>query len=95
MTALEEIVAEFARNVAAQNEAIERGDAQTGNKHARLYIKAFDKLRAEGDVGREALVRLFEHERPDVRAMAAVFLLRYRAEEAKPVLDAVARTQKG
>jgi hypothetical protein len=32
---LEELVEQFALNVAAQTEAIWRGDVKTGNKHAR------------------------------------------------------------
>ena len=73
-TDLAAIVDEFALHVAAQTDAIWRGDSTTGNKHARRYIAAFQKLRAAGDRGREALVRLFHHERPDVRAMAAAYL---------------------
>jgi hypothetical protein len=32
---LEELVEQFARNVAAQTDAIQRGDSRTGNKHAK------------------------------------------------------------
>lgn len=88
---LEMLVKEFAENVAAQTEAIKRGDSRTGNRHAEVYIAALEKLRAMGDVGREALAVLFEHPRPDVRVKAAAFLLRYRTAEAKAVLEAAAR----
>ena len=89
---LAEFVNEFAVHVAAQTDAIGRGDAKTGNRHARRYLNAFDRLRAAGDSGREALTALFQHERLDVRAMAAAFLLRYCTKEAKAVLDDVARS---
>jgi hypothetical protein len=87
----EKLVEEFARNVAAQTDAIFRGDARTGNKHARRYAAAFEKLRAHGDAGREALTALFTHPRMDVRVAAAAYLLRHRTAEARAVLEAIAR----
>jgi hypothetical protein len=87
---LKELVDEFAENVAAQSEAIMRGDAKTGNKHANRYIAALKKLRSKGNAGRDALAVLLSHPRADVRVMAAAFLLRYRTAEAKAVLEAAA-----
>jgi len=87
---LEELVEEFAQNVAAQTDAIWRGDARTGNKHARRYLAAFEKLRARGSPGRDALAVLLTHPRMDVRVEAAAFLLRYRTAEARAVLEAAA-----
>ena len=84
---LEELVEQFALNVAAQTEAIWRGDAKTGNKHARKYGAAVDKPLAPGNAGRGALLVLLKHERMDVRVMATAHLLRYRTAEAKAVLD--------
>jgi hypothetical protein len=88
---LENLVAAFVQNVAAQTDAIWRGDAQTGNKHARKYGAAVDKLLAHGDAGREALRVLLKHPRMDVRVMAAAHLLRYRTQEAKAVLEEAAK----
>jgi hypothetical protein len=88
---LEQLVEQFARHVAEQTEAIWRGDARSGNKHARKYGAAFDKLRAHGDAGREALAVLLQHPRMDVRVMAAVHLLRYRTAEARAVLEEAAK----
>ena len=86
------LVKEFSENVAAQTDAIWAGDARTGNKHAKRYIRAFERLRAIGDEGREALVPLMSKEhRPDVRTTAAAFLLRYRHDEARKVLQEIAR----
>ncbi|WP_375761582.1 DUF2019 domain-containing protein [Corallococcus exercitus] len=90
---LQELVEQFALHVAAQNEAIFRGDAKTGNKHARKYGAAVDKLLAHGDAGRDALTVLLKHERMDVRVMAAAHLLRYRTAEAKAVLEEAAKGQ--
>jgi hypothetical protein len=87
---LEELVEQFAEHVAAQTDAIWLGDAKTGNKHARKYGTAFDKLRAHGDAGRDALAALFTHPRMDVRVAAAA-LLRHRTVEAKAVLEEAAK----
>lgn len=87
---LEQLVEQFARNVEAQTDAIHRGDARTGNKHAKKYTAALQALRAQGDAGRDALAVLLKHPRPDVRTLAAAFLLRYRTAEAKAVLEAAA-----
>ena len=43
-----------------------------------------------GDAGRDALVPLMSHAQPDVRSMAAAFLLRYRHAEARRVLEEIA-----
>lgn len=91
MEELEKLVEQFAFNVVAQTDAIWRGDAKTGNKHARKYLAALEKLRAHGDAGREALAVLLKHPRPDVRVEAAAHLLRYRTKEAKAVLEAAAK----
>lgn len=88
---LEELVEQFAENVAAQTDAIWQGDARTGNRHARKYGTAFDKLRAHGDAGRDALAVLLKHPRMDVRVMAAAHLLRHRTAESKAVLEEAAR----
>ncbi|MFE8600614.1 DUF2019 domain-containing protein [Archangium violaceum] len=88
---LKELVEQFAQNVAAQTDAIRKGDARTGNKHAKRYTAALQELRAQGNAGRDALSVLLKHPRTDVRAMAAAFLLRYRTAEAKAVLEAAAK----
>lgn len=86
-----ELVEQFAENVAAQTDAIWRGDARADNKHARRYGAAFNKLRAHGDAGRDALAVLLKPPRMDVRVTAAACLLRHRTAEAKAVLEEAAR----
>ncbi len=87
----EKLVKEFAECVAAQSEAIARADARTGNKHAKRYVAAFDRLRAHGDEGREALATLLTDGRADVRVMAAAYLLRYCESRARLILEAEAK----
>lgn len=91
MSRVDKLVQQFAENVEAQTEAIRLGDAKTGNKHAKLYIQAFERLRALGDQGREGLVPLLTEGRDDVRAMAAAFLLRHQHDVARGVLEELAR----
>jgi hypothetical protein len=93
MTKLEKLVEKFAQNVAAQTEEIFHGSAAKGNRHAKRYIAAFDKLCAYGDAGRDALAVLFTHPQMDVRVMAAAFLLRHRTREATAVLEEAAQGQ--
>lgn len=88
---LDELVEEFAQHVAAQTDAIWRGDAKTGNKHAKKYGAALEKIKAQGNAGRDALASLFKHPRMDVRVLAAAILLRYRTAEAKAVLEEAAK----
>lgn len=88
---IQKLVEEFAQNVAAQTDAIWRGDAKTGNKHADRSIAAFEQLRTYGDVGRDALATLFTHPGMDVRTSAAAFLLRYKTSEARAVLEEAAK----
>ena len=89
---LSKLVEEFRSAVVAATEAVWAGDAKTGNKHAMRFLRAFEKLRAIGDVGRDALVPLMAKEHsPDVRSMAAAFLLRYRHDEARRVLKEISR----
>lgn len=80
------LVKQFAEDVRQQTDAIWRGDHKTGNKHAKRYIATFGKLCAIGNAGRDALCVLLDHQRPDVRVMAAAFLLRYRTADALEVL---------
>lgn len=88
---LQGLVDEFARNVAAQTDAIAQGDRKGGNKYAKRYIAAFKKLRAHGEAGWNALAVLLIHPRMDVRVNAAVYLLSERPAQAKPVLEEAAK----
>lgn len=89
-TELELLVKEFGDCVQAQTQCIEMGHATEGNKYAKRYLAAFQKLRSHGNTGRSALAVLLEDSRPEVRVMAASFLLRHSEEKAKAVLSAAA-----
>jgi len=85
------LVANFADHIQAQTEAIARGDAATGNRHADKYFAAWDVLKDEyGDAGRDGLAALLHHPRSDVRVSAAALLLRHKTKEATRVLEEAA-----
>jgi hypothetical protein len=90
---LEQLVEEFAQNIAAQTDCIMQGDATKGNKHAMRALAAFRALCTHGDAGRDALAALFTHPRMDVRVTAAAFLLRHRTAEARAILETAALGQ--
>jgi hypothetical protein len=81
------LVDEFAHCVAAQGQAIAKGDAASGNTFAKRYVAAFQMLRLHGDCGRDALAVLLSDPRADVRVMAAAFLLRHCEAKARAVLE--------
>jgi len=88
---IEALVEEFAFHVQAQTKEIFGGDAKTGNKHAKKALAAFQKLRSQGDAGRDALAVLFTHPDMDVRTAAAALLLRHRTAEATAILEEAAK----
>ncbi len=88
---LNELVKEFADCVAAQGDAIAKSDPNAGNRFARRYIAAFENIRGHGDLGRDALAGLLDDARPEVRVMAAAYLLRHSGDRARAVLEAEAK----
>jgi hypothetical protein len=88
---LEDLVKEFADCVVAQSQAMAKADPNLGNKFARHYMAAFEQLRSRGDEARQALAVLLRDSRADVRVMAAAYLLRYKHDQAKSVLEADAK----
>lgn len=85
----EQLAEVFARNVAAQTDAIRLGDSKAGNRFASRYIRAFNELRERGDDGRAALVPMLQHQRDDVRVMSAAFLLRHETDAAIAILEEI------
>ena len=81
-----ELVRELEQGVVAQTDCVAQGKIREGNAHARRYLHAFQKLRALGDAGRDAVKPLLHHDRADVRTTAAAFLLRHCHDEAMATL---------
>jgi hypothetical protein len=77
----------FADCVVKQREAIARGDSRRGNQASKKYIDAFNKIRSHGSAGKDALAGLLDDARPEVRVMAATFLLKHCENRARAVLE--------
>src|SRR5262245_54679467 len=78
-------VSVFRENVIAQTDAI-WNQGRSGNAYASKRTRAWVKTREHGNAGRDAFAILMTDLRPDVRVMAAAYMLRYRHEEAMQVL---------
>lgn len=85
------LVREFADSVQGQTDSIKIGNHKESNRYAKRYIAAFKRIAEIGDDGRDCLAGLLSHDRSDVRTMAAAFLLRYRHDDARAVLEAEAK----
>ena len=82
---LAKLVKAFSDNVAAQTDAIWAGDARTGNKHAKRYLRAFERMRAIGDEGVTRWCRY-------CRRVALPFFDRHASRDA--ILRACARNSR-
>lgn len=89
MSQVEMSVVAFAECVLAMKECLRGNNYKKHNKLAKQLEAIWNELRSTGDVGREALAVLLRDRRPDVRAMAAVHLLKYKTLEARRVLEEV------
>jgi hypothetical protein len=90
MSNMRHLVDKFAEHVIAQADAT---NARVANKHTRKYADVFRQLRSHGDEGRAALRALLEHDRSEVRVIAAGYLLRYCTDAARHVLMQEAAAQ--
>lgn len=88
---LKELVEVFAQATAAQTDCRSRGYVHAVRKYGKKRKAAFDRIRAQGDAGRDALAALFFHPRLDVRVAAADSLLRHRTAAAKGVLKKISK----
>ena len=71
----------FEASVAAQADAIGRGDADAANRHAKAYMAAFEVARR--GCRQDALVRLLGHGRPG-SGKVRDYLQRYRIRRPQP-----------
>ncbi|MGH7139340.1 MAG: DUF2019 domain-containing protein [Pirellulales bacterium] len=85
------LVDRFADLVGRRSAALKRADSDEANRCARKSVAAFRELTAFGDVGRDALARLFSHPLVSVRLAAAAWLLRHKHDEAIRVLRDIAQ----
>jgi len=82
-----QLAADFAFAVRAQNNAIADHDSVAGNAWALKYSAAAKELLKQDKEGLEAFSELLADTRIDVRTMAAAFLIPFKTEESKRVLE--------
>lgn len=93
---IEALVEKFALAVIEQVEQIDHGTASRGNRAAKRYMAAVDKLfGVYGDEGRDALKGLLSHENGEVRSAAASYLLRFCTNDAMAVLKDTVKNGRG
>jgi hypothetical protein len=88
----QELSADFADAVRAQDRCILAGDARRGDEHAAIYVKSAETLRSAGPAYLDALAALLRHSDASVRVMAAAFLLRDRTDDAVAALRGISES---
>jgi hypothetical protein len=84
------LIRRFAIAVQAHQAALEEMDEDRANAHSRVINGLYAAIIYEGDVGREALLALFDSESQVVAGMAAVYSLRYDSTRSLEVLRQLA-----
>lgn len=74
--AVEDAIEKYIKCAAIHGECTESGDFKQGNKAHDKLLKALSQIRAAGDLGRQALVALLQHENASVRLWSATHLLK-------------------
>ena len=90
-TSLDDLVRQFALAVIGQRNAISELDSESGNRLATNYYNVAKSLIGRGQEGLTAFAQLLNDPRSEVRTMAAAFLIPYRTEESKAILEEAAR----
>lgn len=85
------LVAQFAEAAARSFDASLRGDWRTNNRWVRRQIKTFHRIIELGDVARDELLTLLNHQNLAVAKSAAVFSLKYATEQSIATLTRIAR----
>ncbi len=72
-------------------EGTEEGDYKLANKSHDKLMKAFEKIIEYGDIGRDAILELLQHQDVCVRCWAATHTLKYNETLALKTLKEISR----
>jgi hypothetical protein len=89
------LVEQFSQAAERSFEAMMKGDWKENNKWAKKQAKAFQQIIAIGDIARDELLTLLDHENLNVVLNAAVFSLKYDTEKSITTLERIASTDRG
>src|SRR5262245_18716338 len=87
-----ELVETFVDSVLKYSEFI-LADSQIANRHYDIFSRALKGIAAHGDKGLVALAKLLDDPRIVVRVTAACYLMHFRTEAAKNVLEEAAKLE--
>lgn len=85
------LVEQFAEAAEKSFEAMMKGDSKENNKWVKRQVKAFHQIIEIGDIARDELLTLLNHENPRVASSAAAFSLKYDTERSIATLEKIAR----
>jgi hypothetical protein len=89
------LVEQFSQAAERMSEAIMKGDWRENNKWAKKQANAFQQIIAIGDIARDELLTLLEHQSLSVVLSAAVFSLKYDTAKSIATLEQIAATDSG
>ena len=96
METKETLIRIFKDGLQLQSKLRRAGDPIAGNEQATRSHKAFKRLvQNYGDEGRRALMVLFDDTDPEVRLIAAAYLLRFCSEDASNTLNELMQSENG
>ncbi len=72
-------------------EGTEKGDYKLANKNHDRLMKAFEKILDYGTIGRDAILKLLQHQDASVRCWAATHSLNYDEPQAIKTLEEITR----
>lgn len=93
--ALEELVASFDSTAREHGAALRSGDAPASRKAAKRIVTLSRAIKAEGDAGKAALLKLIDSDDVSVRLWAAGDLLFLQADVAEAELERIAHGPPG
>jgi len=88
---IRELVVAFVDATKRHHEATMQGEWRQTNAHAKRLDKAFRKLIAIGESGRQALLAEVDNKDPVVAGMVAIYSLKYDPVRSQAALRRVAR----
>lgn len=90
---VEELLLRYVQAAQGYEQGLSEASSKEADKHHSVAERIFKELQRRG-VERE-LIPLLSHPRPIVRLWAAVHVLKFDPEHAKPVLEKLARSGSG
>jgi hypothetical protein len=91
----ESLLQEYVREAARHGEATEGADKRSANAAADAVAAIYRELRRRGPEAQSTLLVLLDHPDPGVRSWAGAHALEFAPDEGLPVLEQLARENKG